>query len=108
VLDIVGPLYLVLSLVELVLVVWALVDSLLHKPAAYVAAGKLTKTKWNAILGVALLFVLLSLTSSPAAITGLAAVIAASVYLADVRPAVREYRGRGGGGGGRMGPYGPW
>ena len=105
-LNIVGPLFLLLWLVELVLVVWALGDSLTHKPGAYAAAGKLTKAKWNAILGVALLFVLLALFS-PTQLTGIAAVIAAAVYLADVRPAVREYRGRGGGGN-RMGPYGPW
>ena len=36
-------------------------------------------------------------------IFGLAAVTAASVYLADVRPAVKDAgRGR------NMGPYGPW
>jgi hypothetical protein len=31
--------------------------------------------------------------------------IAAAVYLADVRPAVRQY---GGGGSSSSGPYGPW
>ena len=105
--NLVGPLYLVLWLVEFGLVVWALGDSLMHKPGAYVAAGKLTKTKWNAILGLALLFVLLTLLT-PTSLIGIAAVIAAAVYLADVRPAVREYRGGRGGGSGRMGPYGPW
>ena len=105
--NLVGPLFLVLWLVELGLVVWAFGDSLMHQPGAYVAAGKLTKAKWNAILGVALLFVLLALLS-PTALTGIIAVIASAVYLADVRPAVREYRGGRGGGGGRMGPYGPW
>jgi hypothetical protein len=36
---------------------------------------------------------------------GLAAVVAASVYLADVRPAVKD---AGRGGSRNMGPYGPW
>jgi hypothetical protein len=34
----------------------------------------------------------------------IAAVIAAGIYLADVKPAVNGYRG----GGGSQGPYGPW
>jgi hypothetical protein len=34
------------------------------------------------------------------------AVVASAVYLTDVRPAVRQLRGRGGSG--RSGPYGPW
>jgi hypothetical protein len=36
---------------------------------------------------------------------GLAAVVAASVYLADVRPAVKD---AGRGGSRNTGPYGPW
>ena len=36
---------------------------------------------------------------------GIAAVTAACVYLADVRPAVRE---AGSGGSRNVGPYGPW
>jgi hypothetical protein len=36
------------------------------------------------------------------------AFIAAAIYLADVRPAVKPYRNRRGGGSSNMGPYGPW
>ena len=41
----------------------------------------------------------------PLGLFGLAAVVAASVYLADVRPAVKD---AGRGGSRNMGPYGPW
>ena len=41
----------------------------------------------------------------PLGLFGLAAVTAASVYLADVRPAVKD---AGRGGSRNMGPYGPW
>ncbi|HNV15916.1 MAG TPA: DUF2516 family protein, partial [Dermatophilaceae bacterium] len=36
---------------------------------------------------------------------GVIAFVAAAVYLADVRPALKQVSGRGGG---RLGPYGPW
>jgi hypothetical protein len=36
---------------------------------------------------------------------GVIAFVAAAVYLADVRPALKQVSGRGGG---RQGPYGPW
>jgi hypothetical protein len=39
-------------------------------------------------------------------IFGLAAVVASAVYLVDVRPAVKQYRGRRPGT--SEGPYGPW
>ncbi|RZS87615.1 uncharacterized protein DUF2516 [Motilibacter rhizosphaerae] len=99
--------YLLLWGVEVVIVLVAAVDSLRWKPGAYAAAGKLTKQKWVAILGIALLFVLLAGWSGASSLIGIAAVVAGAVYLADVRPAVKGMSGRGGGGT-RMGPYGPW
>lgn len=75
----------VLSLGALVLKVWALADAVYRPGAAYVAAGKLTKIAWIAILAVALL-----LTGGDfLGLLGLVSVIAAIVYLVDVRPAVR-------------------
>lgn len=79
----------VILLVALVIQVWALVDALTHPAGAYLAAGKLTKQAWLAILGVALVVVLLSGWFGS---LGLAAVIATIVYFVDVRPALRRVR----------------
>ena len=88
---------------------WALVDALRHRPEAYVAAGKMTKTKWVALLAVAAAIGVISVNN----LLGLLffdalAVVAAVVYLTDARPALQPFKGRGGGRGTRSGPYGPW
>jgi hypothetical protein len=54
-----------------------------------VAAGKLTKPAWAAITGVAAVVVYLFGLMS---FLGLPAIVAAVVYLVDVRPAVRGLR----------------
>jgi hypothetical protein len=79
----------VILLAALVIQVWALIDALTHPAGAYLAAGKLTKQAWLAILGVALVVVLLSGWFGS---LGLAAVIATIVYFVDVRPALRRVR----------------
>ncbi len=89
-----GIVYAGLYYATLALTAWALVDALIRPAAAYVAAGKLTKPGWAAILGLALLVIL---WQGPMTFLGLPAVIAAVVYLVDVRPAVRQLR-RGGSG----------
>lgn len=81
----------VVLLAALVVQLYALVDAALAPAAAYLAAGKLTKQAWLAILGVAILVVLLSGWFGP---LGLAAIIATIVYFVDVRPALRRVRGR--------------
>jgi hypothetical protein len=43
---------------------------------------------------------------NPLNIFNLIAFVAAAVYLVDVRPALRQVSGRGGGS--QSGPYGPW
>jgi hypothetical protein len=94
--------FLVLHLAILVVIVFGLIDSLLHPDAAYRGAGKLIKAQWVGILAVALLFSWFGLFS----IIGL---VAALIYLLDVRPAVRGISGSGGrGGSSSSGPYGPW
>ena len=70
---------------------WALVDACLRPQAAYVAAGKLTKLAWVAILAAAVLLG----GGDVLGLLGLVGTVAAIVYLVDVRPAVRELR-RGG------------
>ena len=70
----------------LALALWAFVEALVRPAAAYVAAGKLTKPGWLAITGLAALVIWFR---GPMDFFGLPAVIAAIVYLVDVRPAVR-------------------
>lgn len=73
-----------LSLAMLALEIWALVDAVIRPTNAYVAADKLTKPAWLVILGLALACSLVL----PFFILRIAAVVAASVYLVDVRPAL--------------------
>lgn len=81
-----------LLLVAAGLEVWALVDALIRPSQAFTAADKLTKPGWVLILVLALVSCLL--IQSPLSIFGLLGVVAAGVYLADVRPAVHEITGR--------------
>ena len=73
----------------LALAAWALVDALIRPATGFVAAGKLTKPGWVAITALA---ALLLYWQGPLSFLGLPAVIAAIVYLVDVRPAVRGLR----------------
>lgn len=75
----------------LVVKIFALVSALLYSSESYVAADKLNKPTWCAILGVA---VVLQLLPIPLSIINLAMTIAALVYLADVRPALAGLRRR--------------
>ena len=93
--------------------VFAFVDALRQRPDAYTAAGKLTKRLWLLITGIAfavgIIFVINQL-QAPAYMgyvfhpINIVALVAAGVYLADVRPAIRSITG----GGGSSGPYGGW
>ena len=84
-----GLLLFVLYWGVLALAVWAFVDALIRPAPGFVAAGKLTKPGWAAITGLAALILL---WQGPMSFLGLPAVIAAIVYLVDVRPAVRGLR----------------
>jgi hypothetical protein len=68
---------------------WALVDALVRPATGYVAAGKLTKPAWGAITALALV---IAYFTPPLSFFWLPAVIAATVYLVDVRPALRGMR----------------
>jgi hypothetical protein len=102
--DFQSTLVLILGVAALACELFALVDALRHRADAFVAAGKRTKNFWMilllvaVVLGVVTLFNVLNMF-------GLIGFIAAAVYLADVRPALRQVSGRG-----RRndGPYGPW
>lgn len=74
------------------LAVWAAIDALTRPGPAFSAAGKLSKPAWVAITIGAVVFTLFAALFS---LLRLAAVVAAVVYLVDVRPALREVGGRG-------------
>jgi len=97
---------LLLTLAAFVLQVFALVDAARHPASAYEAAGKLTKQKWLIILGVATAIGFVSLGNGGLLFLLIIAVVAAAVYVTDVRPALRAVGGRGRGRSG--GPYGGW
>ncbi len=99
-------LYLALGLVALGIEVWALSDCVRRPGTAFEAAFKRTKGFWLALTGGALVVGVLSVLSSRGGFNlfQLVAIIAACVYLADVKPAVSQTSGRGG----NSGPYGPW
>ncbi|WP_394302701.1 DUF2516 family protein [Sphaerimonospora cavernae] len=97
-----------LSIAAFVMCAWALIHALRIPTRAFPAAGKQTKPLWLIILGFATLFTFAGAVNyygmgMPGLLT-IISVIAAGIYLADVKPAVNEYRG----GGGSQGPYGPW
>lgn len=95
-----------LQIAAFALEVWALIDAARRPAGAFISAGKRTKTFWVAITAAAAAF---GFVTVPVGMIGLIAVVGAAVYLADVRPAVRQYGGgpkRGNRG--NQGPYGPW
>jgi len=71
---------------------WALADCLTRKVAAFPAVDKLSKPAWVAMLAVGALFGGLILPDPLGPISLISTVVAA-VYLADVRPAIREISG---------------
>jgi hypothetical protein len=81
----------ILFLGVLALQLWALVDCVGRKAPAFPAAGKLTKATW--LLLNALAIVLVVLWHDVTNLLSFISIIISSVYLADVRPAVREISG---------------
>lgn len=77
--------FLVIYLAALAVTLWALVDAAVRPASAFVAASKRTKQFWLAVLAVAALAAYIRLFT-------FIALVAALVYLLDVRPAVRSYR----------------
>ncbi|GAA0947402.1 DUF2516 family protein [Nonomuraea longicatena] len=115
-------LFLVLAGGILVMSAYALIHALRVPADAFTSAGKLKKNIWLLILGVATLisaavawsYVNQFLMVGGQAFIGLnalfsggifiiASIIAATVYVVDVKPAVKGMGGRG-----NSGPYGPW
>ena len=82
-----GLILLALTLALIAVKIFALVTSLTFTPDHYRAADKLTKPAWVAILGVGVAAQVM--LWQPQNLINLAFTIAALVYLADVRPALR-------------------
>ncbi|MEU8358121.1 DUF2516 family protein [Nonomuraea sp. NPDC048882] len=112
-------LFLVLAVAILGMSVYAFMHAVRVPTNAFVSAGKLKKNLWLLILGLATLFSAAGALSYFDAfmqvggttflgiglgIFSIAAVIAATIYIVDVKPAVKGMGGRGG----NNGPYGPW
>jgi len=82
----------VISLILLGCKVFAFGDAVVRPAEAFVVAEKQTKVFWVIVLGLFLVAHLLS--PAPIGILNLIGTVAAFVYLADARPALREL-GRG-------------
>jgi len=78
---------LVLFFAALGLQLFAFVDAVSRPARDFQAMDKMTKPAWLLILGLALVSILLF--RSPMGLLGLLGVVAAGVYLADVRPALQ-------------------
>lgn len=83
-------LMLVLALILFVCKAVAFVDAATRPAALFVAAGKQTKPFWLLILGLALLVNMVMW--NPIGILNVIGVVAAFVYLADARPAMKALR----------------
>jgi hypothetical protein len=98
----------VLAVAAFVVEAWAFIDALRRPSQAFVAAGKQTKPLWLIILGVATAIGLGTATEigglAAIGILSVAAFVASAVYLTDVKPKVKDFRG----GSSHQGPYGPW
>lgn len=90
----------------LLLKVFCLFDAAFRREDAYRAADKKKKSFWLIVLGIAVVVDVLPIGLG--LILMLAGLVAAIVYLVDVRPALKEVAGGRGGGRNNMGPYGPW
>lgn len=95
-------LYRALGLATLVIALWAFSDAVRRKPALFEATGKRTKGFWMGMTGGATAVgILASLSPGVLLPFTLAGLVAACVYLADVKPSISG-SGRG------SGSYGGW
>ncbi|MCP3426282.1 DUF2516 family protein [Rothia sp. AR01] len=91
-----GYINIFLALVLLVLALWAFVEAARAPSGAYEAAFKRTKNFWMLVTGACLLGAIISVMTAfggaASLFIQLIAATAAGVFLADVRPAVRNRR----------------
>lgn len=92
--------FLLFNIGAFVFVLWAFIDALRYGADVYNAASKQSRTFWLVLLGVAsaLSFIALPPMSIRLPFVTIVSVVAAGVYFADVRKALRaidpRYRGR--------------
>ncbi|WGL53071.1 DUF2516 family protein [Nocardioides sp. BP30] len=82
---------LLVRLAVLAVVIFAFISSLTYSAEAYRAAGKWSKQGWTIVLGIALV---LQFVPIGIMLIQLGLLIAALVFLADVRPALSSLRRR--------------
>ena len=104
-----GPLnyfFVALAVAAFVVEAWAFIDAIIRPTNAFAAVGKLSKPIWLIILGVAFVVGLYAAAYGGAVgFLSVLAFVAAAIYLADMRPKLKEFRrGRSS----SSGPYGPW
>ena len=83
-----GHVLLLVTIILLVVKIFAFVNCLMFSAESYTAAGKLSKPAWGVILGLGLAAQVVLVEASPINLISLVFTIAAFVYLADVRPAL--------------------
>ena len=82
----------VLSLVMFALQAFAFVDATRHRPDAFPAVDRGTKTGW--LIGLGLGVVAHMMIWNPISLLNLIGIVAALVYLLDVRPSLQAITGR--------------
>lgn len=87
----VDAVFLIVRFATLVVAIYAFVMSLTYSAEAYNAAGKWTKQGWTIVLGIG---VVINIVPIGLAFVGIAFLIAALVFLADVKPALAGLRRR--------------
>jgi hypothetical protein len=80
------------SVIQFAVVAFAFIDATRHRPDAFPAVDRGTKTGWLIGLGVAVLAHLLFW--NPLSILNLVGIVAALVYVVDVRPSLLAITGR--------------
>jgi Protein of unknown function (DUF2516) len=100
-----GFVLLLLGIAALGLTGYASFHAVRYRSNLYPAVGRQTKLFWVGILLAAFGIAIVSFFA-PLGFLNVAGVVAASIFLADVRPKLEQVSGGGGRSG--MGPYGPY
>lgn len=86
-----GTVFLLINFAIIVIAIFAFVMSLMYSAEAYNAAGKWTKQGWSIVLGVG---VVITIVPTGLPFISIIFLVAALVFLADVRPALAGLRRR--------------
>lgn len=85
---------------------YAFADVIRRKGTLFPHVGRLSKGAWLGILGAAFAIAIVSLGSpNTLGLLNVVGVVAAGIYLADLKPKLKQV---GGGSGSSYGPYGPY